>query len=222
MNKKIAIIVTSVIVAGALAVGSTLAYFTDKGTATNIVTMGDVRIKLTETKNGDPVESGLTFDNVMPKDVIAKDPTISNIGDHDAYIRCKININQGSDNEAALTDEQKQQVLDGLNIDKQYLDGDPSKPAWVLNPADGYYYYQKVLPKKTEQGPASVNFFTQFTVPEKWGNEMAGKTFTIGITAEAIQADNFAPHKTGSVIDGWKYTDSTDVPVMSAPASNHV
>lgn len=219
MNKKIALMATSILVAGALAVGSTLAYFTDKGTATNIVTMGDVRIKLTETKNGDPVESGLTFNNVMPKDVIAKDPTVTNVGNHDAYIRCKINIGQ-SESSITLSDEQKQQLLSGLNIDKQFLDSDSAKPAWVLNPADGYYYYQKLLPKKTEQGSSSVNFFTQFTVPERWGNEMAGKTFTIGITAEAIQADNFTPHTTGAVIDGWKFTDSSDVPVMSAPVQN--
>lgn len=222
MNKKIALTATSIIVAGALAVGSTLAFFTDKGTATNIVTMGDVRIQLTETKNGSPVESGLTFDNVMPKDVIAKDPTVTNIGDHDAYIRCKINIGKGSENNVALTDEQTRQLLSGLNIDKQYLENDPAKPAWILNPADGYYYYQRLLPKKTEKGTTSVNLFTQFAVPERWGNEMAGKTFTIGITAEAIQADNFAPHTTGSVIDGWKYTDSSDIPVTSAPAKDSV
>ncbi len=41
MKKKIALIATSAIVAAALVVGGTFAYFTDKGTASNVVTMGN-------------------------------------------------------------------------------------------------------------------------------------------------------------------------------------
>ena len=58
--------------------------------------------------------------------------------------------------------------------------------------------------------------FTAVTIPEKWDNTVADKEFTINITAEAIQADNFTPNKTGTVIDGWKYSNSSNIEAQSA------
>nr|WP_319488808.1 TasA family protein [uncultured Caproiciproducens sp.] len=209
MKKKIALIATSAIVAAALVVGGTLAYFTDKGTASNVVTMGNVRISLEEPGFGEWTDNTFTLTNVMPKDVIDKDPTITNTGDHDAYIRCKITVKDLPQYTGENSTTSEQDLLAGLNIDKD----------WVLNPTDHYYYYQKVL-KNQSDADHSVQFFTKFTVPEKWDNSFADKTFTIGIVAEAIQADNFTPHSTNNgtkdVIDGWKYLDSGEVAVQSA------
>ena len=40
---------------------------------------------------------------------------------------------------------------------------------------------------------------------------MTDKTFTIGITAEAIQADNFTPEETEGVITGWNNSDGEPI-----------
>ena len=48
MKKKVALTAAAVAMVGTLAVGGTLAWFTDTETATNVVTMGEVDIKLSE------------------------------------------------------------------------------------------------------------------------------------------------------------------------------
>lgn len=164
-KKKITTMVTAVAVCAMIAIGGTLAWFTDKGEVTNVVTFGNVDIKLEETKNGALQEGGLTFDNVVPGDTLAKDPTITNISENQCYIRAKVTFTGDS-------------IIDGtaLNIDST---------KWKLC-KDGYYYYKDALSKN-----GSAQLFTTVTIPTTLGNSVAGKTFDIKVEAEAIQKDNF-------------------------------
>ena len=72
MKKKVALTAAAVALVGTLAVGGTLAWFTDTETATNVVTMGKVDILLKEDggTDGNKVTSpeGLEYKNVMPGD----------------------------------------------------------------------------------------------------------------------------------------------------------
>lgn len=164
-KKKITTMVTAVALCTMIAIGGTLAWFTDKGEVTNVVTFGNVDIKLEETKNGALQEGGLTFDNVVPGDELAKDPTITNISENQCYIRAKVTFTGDS-------------IIDGtaLNIDST---------KWKLA-NDGYYYYKDSLAKN-----GSAQLFTTVTIPTTLGNSAAGKTFDIKVEAEAIQKDNF-------------------------------
>ena len=121
-----------------------------------------------------------TITGVLPNQPIDKDPTITNVGNNDAYIRAKINYD-------GLSAEQAAQVEALLNIDEE---------AWVKG-ADGYYYYQEIL----AAGAEPIQLFTVLTIPN-WGNEVKDLSFTVGITAEAVQSDYFTPDGDG-VINGW-------------------
>ncbi len=201
MKKKVAIIATAVIIVAALAVGGTLAFFTDKGTVQNVITMGDVRIKLTEPAFDEATDGALKMGSIMPGQIISKDPTITNTGSHDAYIRCKVTVTGFPEKNV------EKELISGLNIDKT---------KWA--PAgDGYYYYQSVLPKKPAEGDSVVQLFDSVKIPEQWGDSLANTEFKINITAEAIQADHFTPHKTNDVIDGWNYSTGSAVEPESAP-----
>lgn len=200
MKKRIAIIATSVIIVATLVVGGTLAFFTDKGTVQNVITMGDVHITLTEPAFAEATDGTLKMGSVMPGQKIAKDPTITNTGSHDAYIRCKVSV-------TGLNDKQSAELINGLEIGNK----------WVKS--GDYYYYQEILPTGSN---SKATLFDTVTIPEQWDNTLANEEFKINITAEAIQADNFTPTKTAAgIIDGWKYsTGSTIEPQSATPESS--
>ena len=141
--------------------------------------MGNIKITLEEPIFSEENENN-TITGVLPNQPIDKDPTITNVGNNDAYIRAKINYD-------GLSAEQAAQVEALLNIDEE---------AWVKG-ADGYYYYQEIL----AAGAEPIQLFTVLTIPN-WGNEVKDLSFTVGITAEAVQSDYFTPDGDG-VINGW-------------------
>ncbi len=86
MNKRKLLLLASVLcIAAILAVGSTLAYFTDEGKATNVFTMGSINIDLEETFDEETAD-------LFPGLDINKDVWVENIGESDAYVRVHIGI----------------------------------------------------------------------------------------------------------------------------------
>lgn len=209
MKKNVSVIALAVSLIASIVVGSTLAFFTSQAQVNNTVTMGDVQISLTEpifeesgVRDGDVIY----MHDITPGQLIAKDPTITNTGSHDAYIRCKLDITGlDFDNNADNAAARKAQLLRGINIDST---------KWV-QANDGYYYYQEILPTSGE-----VKFFDKVKIPEEWDNAFAEERFSINVTAEAIQADNFTPHKTNEQIDGWNYSDGSSVHIESSSATS--
>jgi predicted ribosomally synthesized peptide with SipW-like signal peptide len=191
--KKKALITTTAAVAlvAVVGIGSTLAYFTDKADTQNVVTFGHVDISIDEpnfdTEDG---EEDNAISNVVPGQVIVKDPTITvDETSETAYLRAKIDI---ADEKGKLTDDQKAALEAKIHFASH----------WYKS-ADGYYYFSR----KVEPG-SIVNLFDKVTIPETWGNEVADLTFTIDIHAEAIQADSFKPAKDNNGhINGWFYSD---------------
>lgn len=187
-NKKMMSMIVAVALIAVIGVGATLAYFTDKAEAKNVITMGHVDIDLTEP--GFDKEDGTednTITNVTPNQEITKDPTITVAeGSADAYVRATITLN-------GLTDEQKTALMAGITINQ----------GWFYNETEGYYYYNA----KLTAGQQAVLFNTVL-IPETWGNEEADLTFEIVVNAEAIQADNFEPtwNEDHTLIIAW--TDS--------------
>jgi predicted ribosomally synthesized peptide with SipW-like signal peptide len=205
MKKKVSIIITATALVALIVVGSTLAFFTSQGAVKNTITTGDVKITLTEPKFKDSgTQDGdvIYMHDITPGQSIVKDPTITNTGSHDAYIRCKLDIT-GLDfdkNEVNATVRMKD-LLKNINIDST---------DWIF--ADGYYYYQSKLKTDTD-----AKFFDSVKIPEEWDNAFASQSFSINVTAEAIQADNFTPHTTTSgQIDGWNYSNGSAVPIESS------
>lgn len=198
-NKKLKTLIGSLALVGAIAVGATLAYFTDSQEAVNTITMGHVDIDLEEPNFPDDKE----IDDVTPNQEITKDPTIIVKADsEDMYLRAKIELT-GFDG-IKDADKHKEELLDQINI----------QPGWNLA-ADGYYYFKYVVGKTNVD--QSIVFFDKVTIPANWGNEIADLTFNINVTAEAIQADNFTPETddNGNIV-GWNNV----TPETYTPATN--
>ncbi len=93
MKKKTWAIVLSVVLVLALAVTGTIAYLTDRDSAVNVFTWGNVDITLNEE-----FEQGATL---VPGTVIKKDVTVSNTGKSDAWVWVKIAMPAILDNDDA-------------------------------------------------------------------------------------------------------------------------
>ena len=76
-KKKLAVLLTTVSLLGVVGIGSTLAYFTDKTDVNNTVTMGNVNISLTEPEFDKLTNGSKKITDVLPGQVIEKDPTTS-------------------------------------------------------------------------------------------------------------------------------------------------
>ena len=197
-NKKLLTAAASVALVAVVGIGATLAYFTDSDERTNTVTMGHVDITLTEEEEEIPGE-GLTFDNVMPGDTLDKTPIITlNDDSQDAYVRMKIDIEVTG---GAITEADIEELRQGLTEDITGTD-----TGWYLG-ADGYYYYNQSL-----SAGEDVTFFDTVTIPGSWKNNTADGSFTIKLTAEAIQAANITPETVApadgiTMITAWPEAD---------------
>lgn len=198
MKKKITALALVVAILAIAIIGGTLAYFTDTKTATNTFTVGNVKIKLDEkdpngTAEKPRTETGATYDSVTPGVAYAKDPTVTNTGNNDAWIRVNVTLSNAAAFKAAaaahgVTDLAT--VFDGHDETKWTLAGikDTSDDT-TKNTLTYSYYYNSVLAKDASTGP----LFTTVTVPASFTTaEMkAIGNFTITVTADAIQEEGF-------------------------------
>lgn len=178
-KKKIAILVTSLALVGAMLIGGTLAYFTDKDEAQNVFTLGKVDGELEEPKWDENTENS-EIKNVQPGDKIVKDPTLTMAADsEDAYARFHVTYE-------GLTAEQFAEL--------KFFKGEEE-----VTFVDGYFYVQEPL-----KADKSYELFDSVVIPTTWGNEMAEKTFKINVVVELVQAKNFKPETDANgVITGW-------------------
>jgi len=167
MKKKLILIVLSVVVVSAGAIGAAIAYFSDTEDATNTFTVGNVNIKLTEP-NWD--ESGsVDAPEVYPGEPLAKDPTIINTGANPCVVRIKITwptLPVGVSDITYRTDY----VTNKLG-DNWYKDGD-------------YYYYLMPL----GLGESTDALFDQVVMPTDLENGDATTEYDIVVMAQAVQA----------------------------------
>lgn len=182
MKKKVALTAAAVALVGTLAVGGTLAWFTDTEEATNVVTMGEVDVKLSEDGGNDGIiqNGGLKYDDVMPGDEFQKKVTIENL-EQAAWVRAKINVS-GFENVNTTNS-------DMIKFFKKGEEGEPDEEVsvtWNQLTGEG-----KVGPWKMEANDvADYILFDYIKVPETWGNEFTNATFNIEVSVEAVQYDN--------------------------------
>lgn len=201
MNKRrILGIALSLCVVAILAVGASLAFFTDTKTATNTFTMGNVLIKLDETDvtnpEGDRVQNNEY--NVYPGAVVTKDPIVHNVGKNAAYIRATVNVENWMNTCAAYYPEYKKTygqegyeqslmlLVDKLGEGWSIVGVEPGKPFELTNfSAKFILKYEGTL----AVGADTTAMFTKVKVPAGITN---GNTLgTITVKAEAMQADGF-------------------------------
>lgn len=169
MKKKAALALAAVALAGTLAVGGTLAWFTDTETATNVVTTGNVDIawiendeKITETNTG--VEFGKETP-VTPNATLTKKAYVTNEGKNAALIRAKVEVPEN----AGL-------VIVNYTENSGWVDGE-----------DGWYYYVGIV----KPGEETKNLIDSLTINPKATNGNADReNVEVKLLADAMQADN--------------------------------
>ena len=156
--------------AALVAVGGSLAWFTDTESKTNTVTTGKVDITLTEKGPDGDAPNGIKYENIMPGDTLLKEVTITNVGE-DAYVRLKVTV-------TGLSQEQAKELVFAKGANEFTLDFDANGVAYIN------------APKALEKATGTFVPFEKVVVPTTWTNEMSTKTFTIDVEAQAIQLAN--------------------------------
>lgn len=182
-KKKIVSIALAAALAATAIVGSSLAYFTDTEEKTNTFTVGNVDITLTEPN----WDADINNKDLIPGKTIPKDPTIT--------------VAEGS--ETAYTFMKVQMSADFIELINKYATATKKElPAavedWftsevapkVMEIGDDYVILGVLSPKEAGQ---SVTYFDEVKVPAEVTQEMikADGTYTITVTAYAIQAEGF-------------------------------
>lgn len=147
---------------------TTLAYYTVVGTATNVVTSGNIKLAIHEM-----TDQGTAFPEegvyITPGDVVSKVVTVENVCEHPFYLRVKLVYGINSE-ELSAEDCFK------LNIDTEH---------WVYK--DGWYYYTGIL----QPGEETPHIFSHVEiVGSKVDNSYIGKTLSITVDAQAVQSEN--------------------------------
>ena len=186
MKKKIMAAALAICMMATLVVGMSLAYFTDTDSKTNTFTVGNVDITLTEPSwLGDTSEDAV---RLIPGKTIAKDPTITVAqGSQTAYTFMKMELS--ADFLELITDwATAQQVTDPKAVIGAWFTSATSPKIMAMG--SDYVILGVLSPKAAGD---SVKYFDAVTVPGTVTQDMikANGTYTINITAYAIQAEGF-------------------------------
>lgn len=152
----------------------TAAYFTAEGTATNVITAGNIRIELLESSIGTGGER-VPFENqvgVLPGCQVSKIVEVSNTGAAPAYVRVRV--------------EKSIELAPGVEeeADLSLVTCDLNTADWTEK--DGYYYYNDAV----QPGALTSPLFTTVTFDESVGNAYKKCTVRIFVHAQATQAEN--------------------------------
>ena len=175
MKKKLFAIALVAIIAVTAIAGASLAYLTDNEAATNVFTVGNVDITLTEP-NWEATGKAEAED-AYPGEPLAKDPIVTNVGKNPCFVRVSVEgLDQftkdfGAD---AMITYRTDYVVGALGTN------------WVLH-TDGYFYYTEVL----AIGEATDALFDQIVIPFQLTNNT--QTQPIDVTAYAVQAQGARP-----------------------------
>ena len=214
-------LVLALTVAGSIA--GTIAYLKDTDEAQNTFTVGNVDITLDEAdveegenadgffsyvekEDADRVQSN-KYEDLVPGSTICKDPTVTNVGTQDAYIRVTLKHNNNAAIFNYFTEESFMNSVVGLK--ETMALAEHMDVAWKLDDgtygenADNVRDYADVLAEdekvyvfyfKDALAPEEfITLFTEINVPTAFDNaEMAAfEDLVIDITADAIQANGF-------------------------------
>ncbi len=205
MKKKI-LSLAMIAVFAAISVSGTLAYYTAKGEAHNVITTGGVDIQLiekTEVVNNDGTKTLVDFPDegiagVMPGTSVSKIVSVRNDGSADAWIRIKVDmeIKDHSGKEMPMEIDLKN-TGEEENIPVMSVSVDDEK--WIYE--GGYYYYYE--PVSPEQNTDTL--FEEVVFAKEMGNEYQNCTTNIIVSAQAVQVANNPVPAGGNHTDikGW-------------------
>ncbi len=180
-TKKLVVAVVALSLALVTVVGATLAFLLDESNVvTNKFTYGKIEIVLTENNKAD--EDGLEFTNVVPGDVLKKDPIVTvNAGSEACYVYVLIDNQLGDAASYNIDTDKWIPVQDYTNATKKL-----------------YRYYEVV---NALQGAKDLAVFSELT----FRSDLTSADLTtlkdknVVITAYAYQAENLAATAEASI-----------------------
>ena len=176
MKKKILSICLVAVIAAMAIAGASLAYFTAEDTATNVFTVGNVAIDLTEPEWDK--KGAVDAPEVYPGEALAKDPTVKNTGKNPCFVRISV-TGWDSLKNAKLSDQD-------ITYRTDYVD-EKLGENWTLY--DGYFYYTKVL----AVNETTDALFDQIVIPTDVTNGDAATEYKLDVKAYAVQAQGAKP-----------------------------
>ena len=195
MKRKLLIVSVLAILVAVTAAG-TLAYFTDTGTAHNVITTGNVKIELNEWADEACTQPFQDKTGVMPGTKVTKIVKVENTGTGAAFLRLYVEKNvYGAD--------QKPMKSDPVSLDFDNRN-------WTYSESEGYYYYNRSL----EPGKTTEPLFTTVTFDPLMGNEYQNASAHVKVIAYAVQSANNGDSPQAA--KGWP----SDTPAEPTPVPN--
>lgn len=194
MKRKLLIVSVLAILVAVTAAG-TLAFFTDSGSAHNVITTGNVDIELNEWADEARTQPFKDQNGVMPGTKITKIVEVKNTGKNAAYVRLKVDI--------AVYGADKQ------GMDPKPVGLDFNTKNWTY--FDGYYYYNRAL----KPGEVTEPLFTTVTFDPQMGNEYQNATALVDVSASAVQSANNGDDPLAA--KGWPYDGPAEPTVPPLP-----
>jgi len=146
----------------------TLAYYTTIGIATNVVTSGEIQLKIHE-KTADGSDFPAEGIYIIPGDIVSKQVSVENVCAHPFYLRVK--LVSSSTNQALSAEDCLEMDIDTEN--------------WTLR--DGFYYFNQIL----QPGETTPTLFNQVEiVGSKVDQSHIGSTLSLTVNAYAVQSEN--------------------------------
>ena len=197
MKRKLLIVSVLAILVAVTAAG-TLAYFTDTGTAHNVITTGNVKIELNEWADEACTQPFQDKTGVMPGTKVTKIVKVENTGTGAAFLRLYVEKNvYGAD--------QKPMKSDPVSLDFDNRN-------WTYSESEGYYYYNRSL----EPGKTTEPLFTTVTFDPLMGNEYQNASAHVKVIAYAVQSANNGDSPQAA--KGWPSdTQAEPTPVPNPP-----
>lgn len=169
-KKKLVVVIASIMMILTIAIGGTLAYFTDATDKENVFTVGNVDIEITEEKWDATGEEEAK--DAYAGEALAKDPVVDNVGKNPCFVRVSVTGLDQFGEKGDITTRYMYQ--NGYNETDWTLVGD-------------YYYYNKVL----VSGESTSVVFDQVVMPTGLVGDETTKP--IVVYAEAVQAQGAKP-----------------------------
>lgn len=198
MKRKLLIVSVLAILVAVTAAG-TLAYFTDTGTAHNVITTGNVDIELNEWADDARTQPFQDKTGVMPGTKVTKIVEVKNTGTGAAFVRLYVekNVYRAAD--------QKPMDTDPVSLNFNNTD-------WTYS--DGYYYYNRPL----EPGKTTEPLFTAVTFAAEMDNRYQNATAHVKVIAYAVQSANNGDSPQAA--KGWPSDTQAEPTPVSNPPEN--
>lgn len=206
-KKNILTIALSLCLAAVIAVGATLAYFTDDtDKMSNVVTTGNVKIKLNDTtpahtgedgqewkvgtvtyvdpEDPDSAQTGISYEELMPGDTISKLVSVEKLStSQDCYVAIRVDVVDVA-SKKAITEAQKKEIMNAVKEtatlnDWEYYTVDDAGTSMIF-----------YCTTKLDDAVSSKELFDSVKIPTTWGNNVVDATFAIDVKAAAVQKAN--------------------------------